>query len=239
MTVDVGERWTGRTAVFLQAALRLSNTAFAERLGISTRTVATWHTFPERVPNSEMQELLGTALQRAPSDAQCRFQSLLHSTTQSQSDRGLDGIGRDSGPDSQRLMVAIAIVIEADKVLVVKRRGISGQPDSWQFPAGMVKPGLDSLTVAARETLAETGVLVEARELIGARVHPDTGVYCEYVRCEYLDGAAENRDEAENVTVAWAPIGRLPSFIAQSRIYPPVLAALREATGDVDGLPSS
>ena len=52
----------------------------------------------------------------------------------------------------------------------------------------MVKPGLDSRTVAVRETLAETGVHVEARELIGSRVHPDTDVYCEYVGSSILVG---------------------------------------------------
>ena len=75
--VDVGEKWTGRTAALLQAALRLSNVSFASRLGIATRTVANWHAFPDRVPNSEMQEVLSTALERAPADVQRRFGAAL------------------------------------------------------------------------------------------------------------------------------------------------------------------
>jgi hypothetical protein len=65
--------WTGRTACALQAALRLSNEAFAQHLGIGVRTVATWHKKPTLRPKSEMQQLLDTALDRAPAAAQDRF----------------------------------------------------------------------------------------------------------------------------------------------------------------------
>ena len=61
--------WTGRTACLLQDALRLSNIAYAHRLGIAVRTVAAWHAMPDRIPNSEMQELLTTALEKAPQQA--------------------------------------------------------------------------------------------------------------------------------------------------------------------------
>jgi 8-oxo-dGTP pyrophosphatase MutT (NUDIX family) len=225
--IDIGDRWTGRTATLLQNAMRLSNMAFAARLGISTRTVATWHSYPARVPNSEMQELLSTALQRASESVQRRFMTAMESGSSPTRLPSHDGPAIESDQLSHKLLVAIALVIDDARVLVVKRRGLAGKPDAWQFPAGMVKPGLDSRTVAVRETLAETGVHVEARELLGARVHPDTDVYCEYIACAYLSGEPENRDEAENVAVAWAPLGRLTTFIEESRLY----AGLRNALG--------
>lgn len=221
--IDVGEKWTGQTATLLQSALRLSNVAFAARLGIGIRTVATWHKFPARVPNSEMQEVLSVALQRAADDAQRRFLAAISHVARS-SPPGDRPPERDQG--SHRLQVAIALVVDDGRVLLVKRRGIGGQPDAWQFPAGMVKPGLNSFTVAGRETLAETGIHADARELIGSRVHPDTDVYCEYVLCAYLHGEPRNLDEAENVAVTWAPIERLTSFIELSRIAPAILDAL-------------
>lgn len=71
--------WTGRTACALQAALRLSNEAFAEHLGIGVRTVATWHQKPDLRPKSEMQQLLDTALERASPSAKKRFAALVSS----------------------------------------------------------------------------------------------------------------------------------------------------------------
>jgi hypothetical protein len=65
--------WTGETACALQAALRLSNEAFAEHLGIGVRTVAAWHQKPTLRPRPEMQQLLDTALEQAPAPARARF----------------------------------------------------------------------------------------------------------------------------------------------------------------------
>jgi len=65
--------WTGSTACALQAALRLSNEAFAARLGIGVRTVAAWHQKPALCPRPEMQQLLDTALTQAPAPVRERF----------------------------------------------------------------------------------------------------------------------------------------------------------------------
>ena len=65
--------WTGSTACALQAALRLSNEAFADQLGIAVRTVAAWHQKPALRPRPEMQQLLDTALAQAPASVRERF----------------------------------------------------------------------------------------------------------------------------------------------------------------------
>lgn len=67
------QEWTGRAACALQHALRMSNDSFAAHLGIAARTVAMWHQIPGRVPNSEMQQVLDTALERANDGAKARF----------------------------------------------------------------------------------------------------------------------------------------------------------------------
>ncbi|WP_026421089.1 hypothetical protein [Actinokineospora inagensis] len=76
--------WTGRTACALQDSLRLSQEAFATHLGISARTVAAWHQKPSLKPQSEMQQLLDTALAQAPADVRARFAEL---TTAAKDDR--------------------------------------------------------------------------------------------------------------------------------------------------------
>jgi hypothetical protein len=68
--------WTARTACALQAALRLSNEAFAEHLGIGVRTVAAWHQKPTLRPRHDMQQILDTVLEQAPATAKARFAAL-------------------------------------------------------------------------------------------------------------------------------------------------------------------
>ena len=110
---------------------------------------------------------------------------------------------------------------------MVCRRGTDDL--TWQFPAGIVKPGATPETVTAQETHAETGVHCAVSKHLGSRLHPVTGALCDYYLCEYLTGEASNRDALENVDVQWVPRAALARFIPTDRIYPPILEAL-EAT---------
>lgn len=110
-------------------------------------------------------------------------------------------------------------------MLLVQRRD-SGSGITWQFPAGIVKPGVPPAAVAVRETFAETGVHCTVLRSLGRRLHPITNVHCEYLLCDYLGGKAENKDIAENVSVTWTPINRLTRYIPPDRIFPPILEAL-------------
>jgi len=164
-------------------------------------------------PSKEYQELLDVALERAPARARERFSALT------------DAGSGNSRPEA--LTVAIAVVVNDEPaILLVCRRGEDGKGISWQFPAGVVKPGVAAASVAVRETLAETGIHCSVSRSLGARLHPITSVHCEYFLCDYLSGQASNRDEVENVSVEWAPISKLIKFIPADRIYPPILEAL-------------
>lgn len=211
--MDVIDTWTGRTACALQAALRMTNEDFAHRLGMSARAIAGWHKDPGIVPRTEIQAALDTAYEGADENVQRRFGILSRPP---------------AGPaQAQALRVAIAVVVRHGEVLLVCRRGDDAL--SWQFPAGMVKPGASPETVAVQETHAETGIHCTVREHLGGRLHPVTGVLAEYYLCEHLTGDASNRDPQENVDVTWAPIASLTRFIPADRIYAPVLAALEDA----------
>lgn len=70
------EGWTGRTACALQAAMRLSHEAFAQHLGVSPRTIAGWHQKPAARPQSEIQQLLDTALDKAAPAVKARYAEL-------------------------------------------------------------------------------------------------------------------------------------------------------------------
>jgi 8-oxo-dGTP diphosphatase len=190
--------------------MRMTNEAFAERLGISERTVSRWHASPEMTHRPEVQQILDTAHEQAGETVQRRFALLLHPPA--------------LRVEAQALRVAIAIVLRRDEVLLVCRRG-DGEL-RWQFPAGMVKPGVAPETVAVQETHGETGVHCTVREHLGERVHPVTGVVASYFLADHLAGEATNRDPLENVDVTWVPRAALTRFIPQNVIYPPILSAL-------------
>lgn len=191
----------------------MTNEAFAERLGISPRTISRWHSQPDMTHRTEVQQILDIAYREAGDEVQRRFALLL----------------RPPAPrlQAQALRVAIAVVLRGDEVLLVCRRG-DGEL-RWQFPAGMVKPGADPATVAVQETHGETGVHCTVRAQLGERVHPATGVLAAYFLADHLAGEASNRDPLENVDVAFVPRTALTRFIPHDQIYPPILTAL-EAT---------
>ncbi|MEV7466157.1 NUDIX domain-containing protein [Streptomyces kronopolitis] len=207
--MDVIDMWSGRHAVALQAATRSTNEEFARTLGVAVRTVAAWHADPAIVPRREIQRALDTALERVTPAEQRRFGVLYRQTAEVQ---------------TQALRVAIAVVVRGAEVLLVCRRGEDGL--TWQFPAGVVKPGGSASAVAVQETLAETAVHCSVRKALGSRVHPVTGVLAEYQLCDFLAGEARNQDAVENLDVAWVPINNLTKFIPTDKIYPPVMAAL-------------
>lgn len=220
--MDVVDVWNGRYACALQSALRMTNEAFANHLGIALRTVATWHAHPGIVPRAEMQQLLDEVHERAAPAVRRRF-ALLAAGGEPQ----LAGAGA-AGARPQPLRVAIAVVVRGADVLLVCRRDGDPSGITWQFPAGVIKPGVRAETVTVRETLAETGVHCTVLRWLGSRLHPVTGVWCEYFLCEYLAGEARNSDLVENADVTWAPRSAVTRFMSASVIYPPVLAALEE-----------
>ncbi len=219
--MEVVKVWNGRYACALQAALRLTNEAFASHLGISVRTVATWHADPGLVPRAEIQQLLDSVHEKA-SDAVLKRFALLCAPSSEEGPRSHP----EQSTTAQVLRVAIAVVVREEDVLLVCRRGDDAGGITWQFPAGVVKPGTSPEIATVRETLAETGIHCAIRQHLGARLHPVTGVMCEYYLCEYLAGDAHNSDVLENVDVMWAPKDSVTRFIEASRIYPPILAAL-------------
>lgn len=211
--MDVIGKWTGLTAAQLQDALRMTNQAFAARLGVAERTVAGWHSRPDVIPRPDMQAALDTLYEGADPLVRLRFR---------------EGLRSAAGPvEAQALRVAIAVVVRHEDVLLVCRR--DGGAISWQFPAGIIKPGAAAESVTVSETFAETGVHVAVRQHLGSRLHPDSGAWCEYRLCDYLTGEVSNLDPLENAAAQWVPRTDLPKFIPASRIYPPIMAALEDA----------
>jgi transcriptional regulator with XRE-family HTH domain len=82
------QQWTGREASALRAALRMSTRTFAQHLGVALRTVAKWEKLSaDTVPRPETQAILDTALARADTLAQGRFETLLAGSTDGRAGR--------------------------------------------------------------------------------------------------------------------------------------------------------
>ncbi|MEU0097270.1 MULTISPECIES: NUDIX hydrolase [Streptomyces] len=218
--MEVVDVWTGQLACTLQSALRMTNESFANRLGISSRTVATWHSDPDVIPRPEMQQLLDSVHEDAPAAVRKRFALMTAGTGQADA--------AATFPKAQALRVAIAVVVRDADVLLVCRRAEDVSGITWQFPAGVIKPGVRPETATIRETLDETGVHCTIRQRLGERLHPVTGVHCVYFLCEYLAGDAMNSDAVENVDVTWVAKSAVTRFIPVDNIYPPILEALEE-----------
>ncbi|MEV4447267.1 MULTISPECIES: NUDIX hydrolase [Streptomyces] len=220
--MDVVDQWTGRHATALQFALRMSHDELASRLGVARRTVAAWHEKADTILRNELQQALDTLFEQAPQSAKVRFARRLQEADADDIETAKEA--------AVRLTAAIAVVLHETSVLLVCRRDSEPSGISWQFPAGIVKPGAAAANTAVRETLAETGVHCKIRESLGDRIHPLSKVRCEYFLCDYLTGGAENRDEEENISVLWSPAKDVTNFIATDTIFPPVLRVLKGLT---------
>lgn len=115
--------------------------------------------------------------------------------------------------------IAAAIITDAGKVLLVKRRVSEGQL-SWQFPAGAVEEGETVEAAAVREVREETGLIVETEKILGERVHPATGRNMVYVACRVVEGNASVTDEEELSELAWSSLAGLPSYVPHGLFEP-------------------
>jgi 8-oxo-dGTP diphosphatase len=88
--------------------------------------VAAWHARPDATPRGEIQQILDTTLDQAQPNERRRFEARRASVPEAPP--GLNG-----------QHVAIAVVRRDDSVLLVRRR--DSEALTWQFPAGVVKPG--------------------------------------------------------------------------------------------------
>lgn len=239
--IAIARHWAGEYGLNPRVAMRLAhgltqsqvaqrwNSLWPEQVPRTAKHVSYWEIWPNpggRAPS------LGT-LNRLALIYRCSAGDLLGGQDHSHLDPATDTLQTSPQPVSpgdavQVLTVAVAIVREGSRLLVVCRRDEAG--DSWQFPAGIVKPGREPEAVAVTETLAETGVHCRVAKSLGRRLHPVTHVICEYFLCEYITGTAINLDPVENSAVTWIDTAKLTKIIPTEAIFRPILDELTEST---------
>jgi ADP-ribose pyrophosphatase YjhB (NUDIX family) len=72
-----------------------------------------------------------------------------------------------------------AVIRAADGRLLLVRRGNEPDRGTWSLPGGRVEPGESAEDAVVRETLEETGLIVQVTGRIATveRPHPEGGVY--------------------------------------------------------------
>lgn len=120
----------------------------------------------------------------------------------------------------ERPTVASAIITHNGKVLLVRRRIKEGSL-SWQFPGGQIEQGESAAEAAVREVGEETGLNVAELDVIGARIHPNTGRKMVYVACRVVSGEATVIDDDELDDIAWVGPDNLIKYVPNG-FYEPV-----------------
>jgi 8-oxo-dGTP diphosphatase len=107
-------------------------------------------------------------------------------------------------------VAVVAFVTRSDEVLLVKRTLDPGK-GKWALPAGFVDPEEDPRRAVERETLEETGLVVETDQLLELLHRPDADGLADIViaySAHVLSGELHASDDAEEV--GWFASSSLP-----------------------------
>ncbi|MPY99640.1 MAG: transcriptional regulator [Actinophytocola sp.] len=186
--------------------MRMTNEEFAERLGVSVRTVAGWRERPDRSPTNVTQQILDTALAQASSDEQERFANLLG----------------DQVPDDAQ--DAQADVLEAGRRLNEDRH--IGAALEWLDRAAGWSPGAARRAVAARFAAVDVG---QVRDLALHRGRVGQREVAEVLRSYYsgtVDGFGTYGVTVDGVTVGTSVVTR-PDWLDLGCVLSPETDRLR------------
>ena len=115
--------------------------------------------------------------------------------------------------------IASAVIVQDGRLLLARRRQQEGTV-LWALPGGAVEPGESVEEAAVRETLEETGLTVEARQVLGSRVHPATKRFMSYVACDVIAGTPYIGDPDEHDAVEFVRIGELGEYVPAGLFEP-------------------
>ena len=109
-----------------------------------------------------------------------------------------------------------AIVVQGAEILLIKR-GIQPHKGFWCPPGGVIDEGETPEEATVRETLEETGALVEVISFLGEVMGPISGLAHNVYLCKQ-EGGSLNSDSPEVDEATYVPFTdlntyRIPSFI--------------------------
>lgn len=117
--------------------------------------------------------------------------------------------------------VAVALVVDDDRVLLLWKYRFPAGQWGYELPGGIVDDGEAPGTAAARETAEETGwhVTGEGEHLLS--IEPLPGQVRARIDAYLWRGAehvGDPTDPAEDGTVAWVDVARIPELVARGEV---------------------
>jgi 8-oxo-dGTP diphosphatase len=119
--------------------------------------------------------------------------------------------------------VVLAVVLDGDRVLMLKRR--DNADFTWVFPGGKVSPGESPESAAKRELYEEAGIRCDISRSLGTRIHPDTNHVIRYFLCVPEKLEPRLREPHLFSDMSWMTLGELEASI-KTNLYPPVKSAI-------------
>ena len=117
-------------------------------------------------------------------------------------------------------LVATTIPVDDEGRVVLLRRGIEPAYGAWAQPGGFLEVDETVAEAAIRETLEETGLLVEPGEIVGLYSRLEAAVVVLAFEARIVGGAARQTPEALEVrafapaAIPWADVAFKTSFFA-------------------------
>jgi 8-oxo-dGTP diphosphatase len=118
-----------------------------------------------------------------------------------------------------RKLVVAALVHEAGRILMSRRRPDQAMPNLWEFPGGKVEPGEHPEAALIREVREELGcdVAIDRIEEVVFHAYDEFDLYMLVYACRITDGEPRAIEVAE---VAWVPAAELPALDLLPADYP-------------------
>ena len=118
-----------------------------------------------------------------------------------------------------RKLVVAALVREAGRVLMSRRRADQAMPNLWEFPGGKVEPGEHPEAALIREVREELGcdVVVEGIHEVVFHAYEEFDLYMLVYATRVVGGTPRAIQVAE---VAWVPTAELPALDLLPADYP-------------------
>jgi 8-oxo-dGTP diphosphatase len=119
----------------------------------------------------------------------------------------------------KRTLVVAALVRDAGKVLMSRRRADQAMPLLWEFPGGKVEPGEHPHAALVREVREELGCDLEVGRIheVVFHAYPEFDLYMLVYEGRIAGGTPHPVQVAE---VAWVPLTELPSLDLLPADYP-------------------
>jgi 8-oxo-dGTP diphosphatase len=124
-------------------------------------------------------------------------------------------------PSVERPKVGIGVIVTRDGGLLLRKRIGKHANGTWSFPGGHLESGETPEECAIRETIEETGLIVESARVVALTndVFPDGGHYVTiWMKADGVGDGEVILDPTEASEYGWFPLDALPSPLFPSLV---------------------